>query len=107
MNLLSLRCKKFLSYYLVVELIFLSSLFGEIIVCLIQKLQTSSATVDVIPLFLENARDFEIDSADLIISSPSTHGKQKKQIECTVCIQHVPTGICVQSSGMHIFCLVL
>ncbi|KAI5396559.1 peptide chain release factor PrfB3, chloroplastic isoform X2 [Lathyrus oleraceus] len=63
------------------------------------QLETSSATVDVIPLFLENARDFEIDSADLIISSPSTHGKQKKQIECTVCIQHVPTGICVQSSG--------
>ncbi|KAL5067151.1 hypothetical protein RYX36_018038 [Vicia faba] len=63
------------------------------------QLETSSATVDVVPLFLEEARDFEIDSADLIISSPSTHGKQKKQIECTVCIQHVPTGICVQSSG--------
>ncbi|CAK8569411.1 unnamed protein product [Lathyrus sativus] len=62
-------------------------------------LETSSATVDVIPLFLENACDFEIDSVDLIISSPSTHGKRKKQIECTVCIQHVPTGICVQSSG--------
>ncbi|XP_058723995.1 peptide chain release factor PrfB3, chloroplastic-like isoform X1 [Vicia villosa] len=63
------------------------------------QFETSSATVDVVPLFLENARDFEIDSADLIISSPSTHGKQKKQIECTVCVQHVPTGICVQSSG--------
>ncbi|CAK8569415.1 unnamed protein product [Lathyrus sativus] len=54
-------------------------------------LETSSATVDVIPLFLENACDFEIDSVDLIISSPSTHGKRKKQIECNVCIQRVPT----------------
>jgi len=65
-------------------------------------LQTSNATVDVIPLFLEKSRDLEIDSEDLIISSPLIHGEQKRQTQRIVCIHHIPTGITVQSSGMHI-----
>ncbi|MCI24931.1 peptide chain release factor 2-like, partial [Trifolium medium] len=69
-------------------------------------LETSSATVDVVPLFLENARELEIDSEDLIISSPLIRGEQqKRQIQRTVCIQHLPTGVTVQSSGKHIFVL--
>ncbi|KAL3034186.1 hypothetical protein AAZX31_02G179300 [Glycine max] len=63
------------------------------------QLEASSATVDVIPMFLENACDLEIDSEDLIISSPLIHGENKRQTDHTVCIQHIPTGISVQSSG--------
>ncbi|KAL2326073.1 hypothetical protein Fmac_025131 [Flemingia macrophylla] len=63
------------------------------------QLEAISATVDVIPMFLENACDLEIDSEDLIISSPSIHGENKRQTDLIVCIQHVPTGISVQSSG--------
>ncbi|CAJ2673313.1 unnamed protein product [Trifolium pratense] len=63
-------------------------------------LETSSATVDVVPLFLENAREIEIDSEDLIISYPLIRGEQqKRKIQHTVCIQHLPTGITVESSG--------
>ncbi|TKY53406.1 Peptide chain release factor PrfB3 [Spatholobus suberectus] len=61
--------------------------------------EACSATVDVIPMFLENACDLEIDSEDLIISSPLIHGENKRQTDLTVCIQHLPTGISVQSSG--------
>lgn len=68
-------------------------------------MQASLATIDVVPMFLENARDQEIDSEDLIISSPLIRGEQKRQTELTVCIKHVPTGISVQSSGMHMFLL--
>ncbi|RDY09392.1 Peptide chain release factor PrfB3, chloroplastic, partial [Mucuna pruriens] len=63
------------------------------------QLEASSATVDVIPMFLENACDLEIDSEDLIISSPLIHGENKRQTNLTVCIRHLPTGISVQSSG--------
>lgn len=63
------------------------------------QLETSTATVDVIPLFLEKSRDLEIDSEDLIISSPLIHGEQKRQTQRIVCIHHIPTGITVQSSG--------
>ncbi|XP_015949692.1 peptide chain release factor PrfB3, chloroplastic isoform X1 [Arachis duranensis] len=63
------------------------------------ELEASLAIVDVIPMFLENPCDLEIDSEDLIISSPSIPVEQKKQTGLTVCIQHIPTGISVQSSG--------
>ncbi|CAJ1967661.1 unnamed protein product [Sphenostylis stenocarpa] len=63
------------------------------------QLEVSSATVDVIPMFFENSCDLEIDSEDLIISSPSIQGENKRQTDLSVCIQHVPTGISVQSSG--------
>lgn len=63
------------------------------------QLEASSATVDVIPMLLENGCDLDIDSEDLIISSPSIHGENKRRTNLTVCIQHLPTGISVQSSG--------
>ncbi|OIW06412.1 hypothetical protein TanjilG_16824 [Lupinus angustifolius] len=63
------------------------------------SLKACLATVDVIPMFLDSARDQEINSEDLIISSSLIFGEQKRQTELTVCIQHVPTGISVQSSG--------
>ncbi|KAL1330484.1 hypothetical protein AAHE18_12G112400 [Arachis hypogaea] len=65
------------------------------------ELEASLAIVDVIPMFLENPCDLEIDSEDLIISSPSIPAEQKKQTGLTVCIQHIPTGISVQSSVMR------
>ncbi|XP_061349663.1 peptide chain release factor PrfB3, chloroplastic isoform X2 [Gastrolobium bilobum] len=63
------------------------------------QLEVSAAIVDVVPMFLENACDLEIDSEDLIISSSLIHGEQKRQTELAVCIQHLPTCISVQSSG--------
>ncbi|KAK7392962.1 hypothetical protein VNO78_21412 [Psophocarpus tetragonolobus] len=63
------------------------------------QLEASSATVDVIPMFLENSCDLEINSEDLIISSPSTHGEDNRQTDLAVCVQHLPTDISVQSSG--------
>ncbi|XP_054784679.1 peptide chain release factor PrfB3, chloroplastic isoform X2 [Prosopis cineraria] len=62
-------------------------------------LEASSAVVDVVPLFLENSSDLEIDHEDLIISSPSSIGEQKGRTEARVCIQHQPTGISAESSG--------
>ncbi|KAK7267291.1 hypothetical protein RIF29_19960 [Crotalaria pallida] len=61
--------------------------------------EASLAVVDVIPMLLENPHDQEIDSKDLFISSPLINGEQNRQTRLTVCIQHVPTGISVQSSG--------
>ncbi|EOA24141.1 hypothetical protein CARUB_v10017374mg [Capsella rubella] len=56
-----------------------------------------SATVDVIPLFLRASPDFDIKDEDLIVSYP---GKENKKLaEHMVCIQHIPSGITVESSG--------
>ncbi|XP_012085956.1 peptide chain release factor PrfB3, chloroplastic isoform X2 [Jatropha curcas] len=57
-----------------------------------------SAYVDVVPLFLGTSVDIEIDDKDLIISSLLLRG-EKNSAEPTVCIQHIPTSISVQSSG--------
>ncbi|XP_031258766.1 peptide chain release factor PrfB3, chloroplastic [Pistacia vera] len=62
--------------------------------------ETSSACVDVVPLFLGTAFDLQINDEDLILSSPSfLPGEGKNVRELAVCIQHIPTGITVQSSG--------
>lgn len=55
--------------------------------------------MDVIPLFLETAPDLQIDDGDLRISSPSSHGVEQGRTGHAVCVQHIPTGISVQSSG--------
>ncbi|KAA8518077.1 hypothetical protein F0562_015551 [Nyssa sinensis] len=60
--------------------------------------ETSLAAVDVIPLFLETTPDLLISDKDLMISSPSCQ-KEYGRIESAVCIQHIPTGLRVQSSG--------
>ncbi|XP_042514570.1 peptide chain release factor PrfB3, chloroplastic-like isoform X2 [Macadamia integrifolia] len=62
---------------------------------------TSLALVDVIPLFLHTNSDLEVDDEDLLISSLSFSGEEKliSQTEPAVSIQHIPTGIKIQSSG--------
>ncbi|XP_059668365.1 peptide chain release factor PrfB3, chloroplastic isoform X2 [Cornus florida] len=57
------------------------------------------AAVDVIPLFLETAPDLLIPDEDLMISSTSSYGEEQSQTKSAVCIQHIPTGLRVQSSG--------
>ncbi|XP_042514571.1 peptide chain release factor PrfB3, chloroplastic-like isoform X3 [Macadamia integrifolia] len=63
--------------------------------------ETSLALVDVIPLFLHTNSDLEVDDEDLLISSLSFSGEEKliSQTEPAVSIQHIPTGIKIQSSG--------
>ncbi|XP_010516326.1 PREDICTED: peptide chain release factor PrfB3, chloroplastic-like [Camelina sativa] len=64
-----------------------------------------SATVDIIPLFLRASPDFEVKDEDLIVSYPAKENKQEnKQVELKdedlmVSIQHIPSGITVESSG--------
>ncbi|XP_065855253.1 peptide chain release factor PrfB3, chloroplastic isoform X3 [Euphorbia lathyris] len=64
---------------------------------MINQSQVDSACVDVIPLFLGAAPDLEVKDEDLIISC--TLHEENSSGEPTVCIQHIPTGISVQSSG--------
>lgn len=63
-------------------------------------LQAFTACVDVVPLFLETAYDQQIDDEDLVVSSPP---KEESGSELSICIQHKPTGIRVQSSGVYLF----
>ncbi|XAR69900.1 hypothetical protein NMG60_11001667 [Bertholletia excelsa] len=62
------------------------------------SLEASMASVDVIPLFLETAPDLLIDDEDLLVSLPS-YKEEQGQTRSTVSIQHIPTGLKVQSSG--------
>lgn len=61
--------------------------------------EATLAGVEVIPLFLETNFDIQIDDKDLMISSPSSHGEEQGRTQPAVCIQHLPTGISVQSLG--------
>ncbi|XP_061966526.1 peptide chain release factor PrfB3, chloroplastic isoform X3 [Populus nigra] len=62
--------------------------------------EVTTACVDVVPLFLGTSFDFQIDDEELIVScSPSLLRDGKSRTELTVCLQHIPTGISVQSSG--------
>lgn len=62
--------------------------------------EVTTAYVDVVPLFLGTGFDFQIDDEELIVScSPSLLRDGKSRTELTVCLQHIPTGISVQSSG--------
>lgn len=60
--------------------------------------QECSATVDIIPLFLRASPDFDVKDEDLIVSYPAE--ENKKLAEHMVCIQHIPSGITVESSGI-------
>lgn len=60
--------------------------------------QECSATVDIIPLFLRASPDFEVKEDDLIVSYPAE--ENHKIAENMVSIQHIPSGITVESSGM-------
>ncbi|XP_061992246.1 peptide chain release factor PrfB3, chloroplastic [Rosa rugosa] len=59
----------------------------------------SSASVDVVPLFLGRAYDIQIDEEDLVIVLPSKLEEKQSQNGPLVYIHHKPTGISVQSSG--------
>ena len=63
-------------------------------------LQRTSASVDVLPLFLEKASDLHIEDTDLIVESPSML-EEEQETRPAVCIQHIPTGLRVQSSGAY------
>lgn len=59
---------------------------------------SATASVNVVPLFLGTSPEVQINDDDLIISFPS-FGDKQSLTEQMVCIQHIPTGITVESSG--------
>ncbi|KAK6232133.1 Peptide chain release factor class I - like 4 [Theobroma cacao] len=61
--------------------------------------EVSSVGVDVVPVFLGSTPDLQISDEDLILSAPLLLGENKSLTAYTVCVQHIPTGITVQSSG--------
>ncbi|KAK3039642.1 hypothetical protein RJ639_027233 [Escallonia herrerae] len=61
--------------------------------------EASLAAVNVIPLFLEAAPDLLIDDKDLKISSLSSCEEERGRTKPAVHIEHIPTGLRVQSSG--------
>ncbi|KAL3637197.1 hypothetical protein CASFOL_019496 [Castilleja foliolosa] len=62
--------------------------------------EASSASVDVIPLFIESSPDLSIDDEDILISHPSYHeADDSRRNSSTVHIRHLPTGLEVQSTG--------
>ncbi|KAF4373633.1 hypothetical protein F8388_025327 [Cannabis sativa] len=61
--------------------------------------ESSSASVDVVPLFLENSYNLQIDETDLNITSSSMLEEEHSRTRPSVCIHHIPTGISVQSAG--------
>lgn len=65
----------------------------------IAMVQNGSAVVDVVPVFIENALDLHINDEDLIIKSPSMLEEEQSDNGPSICIEHVPTGIIVRSSG--------
>ncbi|KAL8128692.1 hypothetical protein V2J09_017847 [Rumex salicifolius] len=58
------------------------------------------ASVDVVPLFLESFPDLAVDEEDIRISSETTsRSHEHGRAEACVSVQHLPTGISVQSCG--------
>ncbi|KAH9679739.1 peptide chain release factor PrfB3 [Citrus sinensis] len=68
--------------------------------------EATLACVDVVPLFLETSPDLQISDEDLLFSSPSLPGERQSIAKPAACIQHIPTGIAVQSSEEITFNLV-
>ncbi|KAK9671131.1 hypothetical protein RND81_12G008600 [Saponaria officinalis] len=61
--------------------------------------EASQAAVEVTPLFLDTVPDLTIDDKDLIVSYTSSSETENQPVASVVYIEHVPTGISVQSSG--------
>ncbi|GJS15667.1 peptide chain release factor PrfB3, chloroplastic [Tanacetum coccineum] len=61
--------------------------------------EVSSASVDVVPLFLEETRELFVDEKDLKINYLSLHEDDRGRKGTMVQIQHAPTGLTVHSSG--------
>lgn len=79
-----------------------------LITCLVRFIlptfQASLASVDVIPLFIESSADLPINDEDLHVSYPSfgEENSQTSRASSAVRIQHIPTGVEVQSTGTSI-----
>lgn len=58
-----------------------------------------AAVIDVIPLFLESSPDLRIDENDLEIRTPPLYEQEHGRTSPSVTIQHIPTGLQVQSTG--------
>ncbi|XP_022841822.1 peptide chain release factor PrfB3, chloroplastic-like [Olea europaea var. sylvestris] len=65
--------------------------------CVFGKLSSKFTAVDVTPLFLESSLGLLIDDKDLLVSCPSSSKKLGK-ISSSVSIQHILTGVEVQST---------
>ncbi|PKA66993.1 hypothetical protein AXF42_Ash004484 [Apostasia shenzhenica] len=62
--------------------------------------ETCSASIDVVPLFLENMVDFNIEDREIEISYPSYYYEAFCcKTKNAVSIRHIPTNTVVQSSG--------
>ncbi|XP_074320511.1 peptide chain release factor PrfB3, chloroplastic isoform X1 [Silene latifolia] len=61
--------------------------------------EASLAAVDVTPLFLDTVSNLALDDKDLIVSYTPSVGTGKQPVASLVRIQHIPTGINVESSG--------
>lgn len=57
------------------------------------------ASVDVVPLFIESSPDLLIDDDDILITYPSHYEKKQRRTSSAVQVQHIPTGLHVQSTG--------
>ncbi|XP_062118404.1 peptide chain release factor PrfB3, chloroplastic-like [Humulus lupulus] len=65
----------------------------------VEIMQSSSASVDIVPLFFENTYNLQIDDRDLNITSSSMLEEEQSGTRPSICIHHIPTGISVQSAG--------
>ncbi|XVE61076.1 hypothetical protein DITRI_Ditri06bG0010800 [Diplodiscus trichospermus] len=61
--------------------------------------EASQVGVDIVPMFLGTTPDLQISDEDLILSSPLPLEENKSRVGYTVSVQHIPTGITLQSSG--------
>ncbi|PIN21037.1 Mitochondrial polypeptide chain release factor [Handroanthus impetiginosus] len=61
--------------------------------------EVSFAFVDVIPLFIESSLDLSIDDEDILVSYPSSCEEDLCRTSLAVHIQHIPTGLEVESTG--------
>ncbi|XP_010525504.1 PREDICTED: peptide chain release factor PrfB3, chloroplastic [Tarenaya hassleriana] len=61
--------------------------------------EVCSASVDVVPLFLRTDPDLRVNDGDIVVSYSSKENLQRRHGQMTVRIQHLPTGIAVESSG--------
>ena len=88
----------------VISCSYLGSKFSSVInLANFDVLQAIMAAVDVVPLFLETSPDLQVDDEDLLILSPTSCGAEGGHTGIAVCIQHIPTGLIVESSGKRTF----
>ncbi|KAL8489430.1 hypothetical protein ACS0TY_024883 [Phlomoides rotata] len=64
--------------------------------------EVSLASVDVIPLFIESSPDLLINDEDILVSYPSNSEHNPCRTSLAVHIQHLATGLEVQSTGKSI-----